>query len=106
MESGWNPNTVYHIGERKLYETKMYKCLQTHTSNNTYTPDRYNSILWTNTEAAIKDDSIVHVWRSGTYYYKDTLVEFAGNVFKCTKNHVSIPYSSPSQNHKLWNSIM
>ena len=35
----WKPDTDYKMGDRKRYESKLYKCRQAHTSQAHYTPD-------------------------------------------------------------------
>ena len=34
----WKENVQYHTGERHLYNGVLYKCLQDHTSQSTWTP--------------------------------------------------------------------
>jgi len=103
--ASWEPKTAYEIGEKRVHDNQLYKCLQTHTSSDMYTPDLYNGILWSNAETALRDDSIIYVWCSGTYYYTNTLVQFAGKVFKCTKDHVSFPFYSPAHSTTVWKEV-
>lgn len=35
----WMPNTEYKVGNRRLYDDILYKCKQTHTSQEQHTPD-------------------------------------------------------------------
>lgn len=35
----WATDTAYKMGDRKRYESKLYKCRQAHTSQAQYTPD-------------------------------------------------------------------
>ena len=41
----WEPNTSYIIGNLRAYEDKLYKCIQTHTSQENWTPDT-TPALW------------------------------------------------------------
>ncbi len=35
----WEPNVLYTAGALRAYDGKLYKCVQTHTSQNDWTPD-------------------------------------------------------------------
>lgn len=41
----WKVDTEYAVGDRVQYESKLYKCLQAHTSQSTWTPSDSPS-LW------------------------------------------------------------
>lgn len=41
----WKTDTEYAVGDRVQYESKLYKCLQAHTSQADWTPDTAVS-LW------------------------------------------------------------
>lgn len=41
----WKTDTDYVVGDRVSYEETLYKCLQSHTSQSTWTPDASPS-LW------------------------------------------------------------
>lgn len=41
----WEPDTAYPVGDRRQYGGKLYKCLQAHTSQATWTPTDAPS-LW------------------------------------------------------------
>ena len=43
--SHWEPNITYQAGNLRVYEEKLYKCLQSHTSQETWTPD-VTPALW------------------------------------------------------------
>ena len=38
LYAGWKKDTAYAVGDRVLYGGKVYKCLQAHTSQETWTP--------------------------------------------------------------------
>ena len=42
----WKPDTTYECGVRVRYEDDLYRCEQTHTSQEHYTPDMVKA-LWT-----------------------------------------------------------
>lgn len=41
----WEPSVPYTVGNLRTYQDKLYKCLQTHTSQEDWTPDKV-SALW------------------------------------------------------------
>lgn len=45
MYAHWATNTDYHAGDRRRYNSQLYKCLQDHTSQASWTPDVSPS-LW------------------------------------------------------------
>lgn len=45
MYAHWATNTGYHTGDRRRFDGQLYKCLQDHTSQSSWTPDVSPS-LW------------------------------------------------------------
>lgn len=43
--SQWEPNITYQVGNLRVYEEKLYKCLQSHTSQEAWTPEA-TPALW------------------------------------------------------------
>lgn len=43
--SQWEPNITYQAGNLRVYEEKLYKCLQSHTSQEAWAPD-VTPALW------------------------------------------------------------
>ena len=41
----WEPNVNYVLGNLRTYEDKLYKCIQPHTSQSDWTPDKVPA-LW------------------------------------------------------------
>lgn len=41
----WEPNVAYAVGNLRTYEEKLYKCVQAHTSQSDWTPDKVPA-LW------------------------------------------------------------
>lgn len=91
----WVPHVDYRLGTVVMFEDKLYKCLQSHISNDLYNPRLYQHVLWTNNEYSIKSNVNIVSWRPDTYYYKDSLIEFYGNVYKCILSHLSLQFHSP-----------
>lgn len=59
MFERWATDTAYEIGKRVCYKDKMYKVLQAHTSQSTWTPDIATSLY---AEILIPDPSVIPEW--------------------------------------------
>lgn len=46
MYESWKTDTTYSIGDRVRYEETLYKCIQAHTSQTSWTPN-ITPALWT-----------------------------------------------------------
>lgn len=94
----WQVDKTYEVGARVRYENVLYKCLQSHTSQSTWTPVDAPS-LWTkvlipsdeipeweqpdSTNPYMKDDKVTHngktwisiidnnVWEPGVYGWEE-----------------------------------
>jgi hypothetical protein len=59
LTEAWKPDTDYEAGKRLCYSEKLYKVLQAHTSQETWTPDTAVSLY---AEVLIPDPSIIPEW--------------------------------------------
>lgn len=41
----WKSNTAYEVGDRIRYNDKLYKCVQAHTSQEDWTPDKVPALF-------------------------------------------------------------
>lgn len=55
----WDGNSEFQIGERRLYNGVLYKCLQAHTAQETWNPADTPS-LWT--KVLIPDPNVIPEW--------------------------------------------
>ena len=55
----WKPDTAYKVGDRRKHEGILYKCLQAHTSQEDYSPDKAAS-LWA--RMLNPDPEVIPVW--------------------------------------------
>ena len=55
----WKEDTAYEVGERKVYNGLLYKCLQAHTSQSSWTPIDAPS-LWA--RVLIRDPETIPEW--------------------------------------------
>lgn len=56
----WKPNEEVKTGDKRIYNDILYKCVQGHTTQDNWTPDK-TSAMWTainETNAGTKDDPI------------------------------------------------
>lgn len=73
----WATNTSYTADERVSYAEKLYRCIQSHTSQADWTPDA-TPALWTE----VPKPGEIPVWRQPTgaqdAYQKDDKVHYPG----------------------------
>lgn len=55
----WRTDTVYEVGNRVLYDETLYKVLQAHTSQATWTPDVSASLF---AKVLIPDPEVIPEW--------------------------------------------
>lgn len=94
----WNENGIsYAVGDRVLYNGTLYKCLQAHTSQATWTPTDAPS-LWT--KVLIPDPEVIPDWEqpeSTNGYIKGDKVRYNGKVYESLiDNNVWSPEAYPA----------
>lgn len=57
----WRTDTAYTTGDRIRYDGQLYRCVQSHTSQESWTPD-ITPALWT----AVAEPGEIPVWRQPT----------------------------------------
>lgn len=78
----WKTETAYSVGDRVLYGGTLYKCLQSHTSQQTWTPTDAVS-LWA--EVLIPDPEVIPDWvqpESTNPYMKGDKVRHNGKAWE------------------------
>ena len=81
---GWNYPATYLIGDRVRYGGVLYKCLQNHTSQESWTPTRTPS-LWA--KVLIPDPEVIPEWEqpeSTNPYMKGDKVRHNGKTWQST----------------------
>lgn len=79
----WKTETTYAVGDRVLYGKTLYKCLQSHTSQSTWTPADTPS-LWA--QVLIPDPEVIPEWiqpESTNPYMKGDKVTHNGKTWIC-----------------------
>lgn len=94
----WNENGIsYAVGDRVLYNGTLFKCLQAHTSQATWTPTDAPS-LWT--KVLIPDPEVIPDWEqpeSTNGYMKGDRVRYNGKVYESLiDNNVWSPEAYPA----------
>ena len=88
----WKPDEPYLADQRVNYEGTLYKCLQPHTSQESWTPTAAAS-LWA--KVLIPDENVIPEWEqpdSTNAYQIGDRVMFGGKVYECTiANNVWAP---------------
>lgn len=81
LYAAWKTDTAYSVGDRVLYGGNVYKCLQAHTSQETWTPTDAVS-LWA--EVLNPDPEVIPEWKqpeSTNPYMKGDKVRHNGKVW-------------------------
>lgn len=81
LYAAWKTDTAYAVGDRVLFGGKVYKCLQAHTSQETWTPTDAVS-LWA--EVLNPDPEVIPEWvqpESTNPYMKGDKVRHNGKVW-------------------------
>ncbi len=80
----WNESATYSVGDRVRYNDVLYKCLQAHTAQSTWTPTDAPS-LWT--KVLIPSPSVIPEWEqpeSTNPYMKGDKVKHNGKTWEST----------------------
>ena len=80
----WNESATYSVGNRVRYDDVLYKCLQAHTAQSTWTPTDAPS-LWT--KVLIPSPSVIQEWEqpeSTNPYMKGDKVKHNGKTWEST----------------------
>ncbi len=80
----WNESATYSVGDRVRYNDVLYKCLQAHTAQTTWTPTDAPS-LWT--KVLIPTPSVIPEWEqpeSTNPYMKGDKVKHNGKTWEST----------------------
>lgn len=78
----WKANTVYEVGSKVRYNDILYKVLQNHTSQETWTPDNSPSLF---AKVLIPDENVIPEWEqpdSTNAYMTGDKVMFEGKVYE------------------------
>ena len=85
MYPAWQTNTAYTVDDRIRYGDTLYRCVQGHTSQDTWTPD-VTAALW----VVVSLDEYPE-WKQPTgtadAYKSGDKVTYNGSHFVCTQDH-------------------
>lgn len=93
----WNASAAYLQGDKVQYENVLYKCLQSHTAQEAWTPTAAPS-LWA--KVLIPDSNVVPEWEqpdSTNPYMRGDRVMFEGKVYESAiDNNIWSPSAYPA----------
>lgn len=94
----WNTETeLYSVGDRVIFEGTLYKCLQSHTPQSSWTPIAAPS-LWT--KVLIPDENVIPEWEqpdsTNAYQIGDRVI-FNGEIYESViSNNIWSPAAYPA----------
>jgi len=93
----WEPNISYEIDNKVRYENVLYRCLQSHNSQESWTPNVASS-LWA--KVLIPDENIIPEWEqpdSTNAYMIGDKVLFNGKTYESViNNNIWSPSAYPA----------
>ena len=114
--SNWTISTLYNPGDLVRYNGFVYRCLTSHTSNNSTGSGSAGSVeTTTGLEANISNWEIVaqtqswqNLWAPNTRYIKGDVVKYGATVYKCNTAHTSAPTTTAGleNNIGLWDIVL
>ena len=94
----WKPDMEYMAGYKVQYNNKLWRTIQTHTSQEGWEPSTATASIWTEiceSHAGTLEDPIPYngnmALESGKYYSQD------GKVYRCTRDIVNPVYNALSE---------
>lgn len=94
----WKPDMEYMAGYKVQYNNKLWRAIQTHTSQEGWEPSTATASIWEEiceSHAGTLEDPIPHngnmALESGKYYSQD------GKVYRCTRDTVNPVYNALSE---------
>ncbi len=108
--SGWTSGTAYSVGQKVVYGTEIYQCLQAHTSESNWMPPAVPA-LWkdmgpcvgtTPTPSPILCSGVGNWNGNFVSYTVGTLVLYNGELYKCIQAHTSESNWMPPATPALW----
>lgn len=98
----WRAGLAAQIGDVYAYDGHLWKCIQAHTTQSTWTPD-ITPVLWRKVE--IVPESNVRVWVDGVDYAVGDEVAYpdeSGTPYTCLQAHISLTDWEPPNVPALW----
>lgn len=93
----WAAEVSYEVGERVLYNDVLYKVLQAHTTQETWTPDVSPSLF---AKVLIPDEDVIPEWEqpdSTNAYMKGDKVMYEGKIYvSVIDNNIWSPVDYPA----------
>lgn len=100
----WRGDIYYNVGDRVQYNAELYKCLQNHNAQVTWTPEAAGS-LWARLRASEVEPDVVHEWvmpDNTNPYMMGDIVTHNGHTWRST---VDNNIWEPSESTTVWEII-
>ena len=100
----WSCDISYYVNDRVQYNSELYRCLQNHTSQVTWTPDATGS-LWARLRPSEVEPEVVHEWYmpdATNPYMMGDIVTHNGHTWRST---VDNNIWEPSESTTVWEII-
>lgn len=98
----WQPGIEVQVGDVYTYGAFIWKCLQAHTTQGTWTPD-LTPALWQKVELVTED--AVRLWEAGIAYVVGDEVAYPdadGTLYTCQQAHTAQAGWEPPNVPALW----
>ena len=93
----WVANEAVQKGDTRTYNGKTYQCLQSHTTQSDWTPDK-TATLWQEVVGAPSTGE----WATGVAYKVGDEVMYLSHKYRCRQAHTSISTWNPVAAASLW----
>lgn len=94
----WIANEEVVIGDTRIYNDITYKCLQSHVTQQDWTPPLTIGVLW----SVVSEGN---AWAPGQSYIINQEVTYEGHTYKCLQAHTSLVGWEPPNVPALWQLI-
>ena len=94
----WIPGEKVETGETRVYNGKTYVCLQSHQTQEAWTPELTIGVLW-----SVK--ATTSEWAVGVAYKVKDVVTYNGKTYECLQAHTSQAGWTPEAVPALWKLI-
>ena len=76
--SVWQPNTLYNVDDSVIYGGRVYKCLESHQSQDADSGLEFDAEKWS---TYAPSDNFRGEWTPATHYYIDDIVRYGGILY-------------------------
>lgn len=101
LYDNWNGEGIdYQVGNKVVYNNELYEVIQSHSSQNDWTPDVVPALF-----NKFKPAGQVNEWDYPVAYALNEEVTYNGTTYKCIQAHTSQEGWKPDSTASLWSAI-